>query len=62
MRPQEYLEYQREFLDASPPVRFSMNPQLGFWVALQRKMYKAGTLSPHRYQRLQDVGFIWDLP
>ena len=34
---------------------------LGKWAQTQRRMYKAGKLSAERYEKLQSVGFIFDL-
>jgi superfamily II DNA or RNA helicase len=35
--------------------------QLGSWQSDQRKLYKKGILSSVRIERLEDIGFTWDL-
>jgi len=34
---------------------------LGKWVGSQRTAYKKGQLTPERIQRLDDLGFVWDV-
>jgi hypothetical protein len=35
--------------------------ELSYWVTLQRGQYKRGTISNHRIQKLEDVGFVWSI-
>eukprot|EP00592_Proboscia_alata_P023929 CAMPEP_0194446020 /NCGR_PEP_ID=MMETSP0176-20130528/128189_1 /TAXON_ID=216777 /ORGANISM="Proboscia alata, Strain PI-D3" /LENGTH=935 /DNA_ID=CAMNT_0039272661 /DNA_START=817 /DNA_END=3621 /DNA_ORIENTATION=- len=61
----ELLHYKSEHSDCNVPKRYTANPQLGAWVATQRKQYrllrqkKPSHLSPKRVQDLESVGFIW---
>ena len=36
-------------------------PELGFWVNTQRRSYKRRTLPAERINRLDSVGFVWDM-
>jgi superfamily II DNA or RNA helicase len=41
------------------PARWPENPALGLWVVNQRRVRKAGNLSPDRIARLDALGFEW---
>ena len=43
------------------PQKYEANPQLGLWVATQRRVYKKGKLSKERIESLQGIGFEWEL-
>lgn len=42
------------------PNSWPENPSLGRWVGTQRQDYQRGRLRKERYQRLSDLGFVWD--
>ena len=42
-------------------IRYSENPELGQWCAKQRYYYQNNHLSRDKMQRLEDIGFIWDV-
>jgi superfamily II DNA or RNA helicase len=43
------------------PKRWTENPQLGRWVINQRSARREGKLSEERIQRLEQLGFVWDM-
>ena len=54
------LEYKAEFGDCLVPAKFTyQGKKLGGWVNNQRTAKE--TLSPERIQRLDDLGFVWDV-
>lgn len=60
----KYLcEYNRYHGDISPPGDYVTDDgfMLGNWTANQRSRYKAGKLSGERIDKLNNLGFIWDL-
>ena len=42
-------------------VRYEANPQLGEWVKEQRACYKGGTFKLERKEKLEKIGFVWDM-
>ncbi|CAB9519271.1 helicase [Seminavis robusta] len=61
------IDYREKTGDFLVPNRYAADPQLGAWVATQRreyKLFKAGKtknkLTPDRVQRLSDIGFDWE--
>lgn len=57
-RFQELLDYRDEFGDFNVPVKYKT---LGQWAIKQRKQYKENTLAPNRLEKLQSIGFVWDI-
>lgn len=71
----ELKAYKEEHGDCQVPVKYPPNPQLGMWVASQRKQYhkfmeakKAGTsdlasggMNEERIAALEGIGFVWAL-
>ena len=42
------------------PAKWEKDPSLGSWVSNQRLARQAGSLSPERQRRLEELGFRWD--
>ncbi len=57
----ELLAYNKINGHCKVPVKGSENPQLGSWVDRQRTFRKKGKLSENRIQRLDEIGFVWEL-
>ena len=45
----------------SVPGSYPPDPELGFWVNTQRRSYKRRTLPSQRIERLDAVGFVWEI-
>jgi hypothetical protein len=54
----ELLEYKSQHGDVNVPDEWSTG--LGAWVGKQRNAKRLNKLSQERFQRLSDVGFVWD--
>jgi len=52
--------YKQAYGDCNVPSGWKDNPQLAQWCSRQRKIYKNSKLSPDRFRRLEDIGFVWD--
>ena len=37
------------------------SPHLGLWVTAQRRLHKNGQLKEERFQKLDDLGFVWHI-
>jgi hypothetical protein len=57
----ELLTYKEINGHCKVPVKESDNPQLGSWVDRQRTFRKKDKLSEDRIQRLDEIGFVWEL-
>ncbi len=57
----ELVAYKKEFGNCRVPQRCKDNPQLGQWVALQRKRYKSLTLTEDCRVKLEELGFEWEV-
>ncbi|WP_080132990.1 DEAD/DEAH box helicase [Chlamydia suis] len=61
---ENFLELQR-FLEehghCNVPHRHPQNPSLGVWVSTQRYAFKKGKLSEDKVERLEEIGFVWDV-
>jgi hypothetical protein len=55
------IEYKKKYGDCNVPNRWVKNPKLGMWVQRQRKNRKKGKLSKERIQRLDAIGFVWNI-
>jgi predicted helicase len=51
--------YNERFGDCNVPKSWPENPRLATWVTKQRAVFKRGTLSPERVERLEVLGFVW---
>ncbi|MBF0444404.1 MAG: Helicase associated domain protein [Magnetococcales bacterium] len=54
-------EYRDQHGDCLVPESYTQNSELGWWVATQRKAKISGQLDLPRIQRLDALGFIWDI-
>jgi hypothetical protein len=65
-RIRELKEYQSKNGHCMVPVNYEQNPQLGRWVATQRKYYKlykegkCRNITMDRIKELTDIGFVWN--
>jgi hypothetical protein len=57
----ELVAYKERFGDSRVPHGWEENPQLGRWVDKQRQQRKKGKVEAGRLQRLEELGFVWDL-
>ena len=60
-RYNELLEYIKRHGNALVPQNYIDNITLGNWTQKQRYNYKTNVLSDDRIQKLNDVGFVWDV-
>ncbi|MCK5876391.1 MAG: helicase associated domain-containing protein, partial [Candidatus Marithrix sp.] len=54
-------QYKDKYGDCKVPNRYYENKQLGNWVSRQRRAKKERKLSEERIQRLDAIGFVWNL-
>ncbi|MCZ6840535.1 MAG: helicase associated domain-containing protein [Alphaproteobacteria bacterium] len=57
----ELVRFNEEHDHCNVPNKWSENPELGRWVTTQRSNYKRDQLSPDKAERLEALGFEWDL-
>ena len=57
-RFQQLVEYKRVYGNCNVPIKYNAN-QLGNWV--QRQRHKKETMSEHRRNQLDSIGFVWRL-
>jgi superfamily II DNA or RNA helicase len=55
----ELLRYKEKIGNCKVPDEWPDNPQLGHWVAQQRRLKKSGKLHPERERMLNEIGFDW---
>ena len=60
-RYQELVAYKNRFGDCNVPKKWCENTTLGLWCRTQRAEYKKGKLTPERINRLEKIGFRWQL-
>jgi len=60
---QETLRYKKSTGDPNAPLRYKTDEGygLGTWQSSQKFNYKKGDLSSDRIERLEKIGFIWDM-
>jgi len=58
---QELLVYRQEHGDCNVIRGYKSNPALGLWVNHIRQNYKADKLASDRKERLESIGFVWNL-
>ena len=56
---QKLIEYRNKHGNCLVPKEYPSDPELGFWVATQRRFKKRGALSADRISRLDELGFVW---
>ncbi|MGI8967035.1 MAG: helicase associated domain-containing protein, partial [Limisphaerales bacterium] len=56
------VRYKTKHGDCNVPKDWLENRQLGTWVNEQRTGKKDGTLTDQRFQKLENIGFVWDVP
>ena len=67
LRYRELQQFTSQYGHCCVPISYSTNKHLAHWVSNQRKLYnlrKAGKRSeliPSRIQKLDDIGFVWNL-
>lgn len=55
------IAYKDENGHCNVPCRYKNDPSLGEWVSTQRDKYKKGGMSKNKIDRLNIIGFLWDL-
>jgi hypothetical protein len=55
------MTYKEEFSHDNVPNRYAGKPALGRWVSTQRAHKKEGELGSDRIEKLDEIGFTWDL-
>lgn len=55
----ELVAYKQTHGDCNVPRYWNDNPFLGNWCHTQRRTYKSNKLSPNRFKRLDEIGFVW---
>ena len=58
---QSLEKYAKRYDDTLVPAKWSKNPTLGGWVVGQRQARKFGKLDEDKIQRLDELGFVWDV-
>jgi hypothetical protein len=54
------VDYKSVHGDCRVPQKYPEKPELGRWVSVQRRDYKANTISDDRKKRLEEIGFVWN--
>lgn len=54
------VAFKREHGHCKVPQKGDQFRRLGKWVNTQRTFHKRGTLKPDRFQKLQEIGFVWN--
>ena len=57
----ELRKYHREHGNCNVPRDYKANPKLAAWVNHQRANRRKGTLCQERIERLEEVGFVWNV-
>ncbi|WP_080121412.1 DEAD/DEAH box helicase [Chlamydia suis] len=55
------LDFREEHGHCKVPQRYPQNPQLASWVHNHRQDFKKGKLAEDRIERLEEIGFVWDV-
>jgi len=58
---QRLVIYKNKYKSTCVPLRFEGDQELGRWVNTQRKSYKNEEISADRVDRLEQIGFVWNL-
>ncbi|KAL7515070.1 hypothetical protein ACHAXN_012313 [Cyclotella atomus] len=62
MRYAELQEFKKEFGHWIVPQNYERNKKLGTWVIHQRRQLKSRQLRHDRFQKLDEIGFVWNGP
>jgi superfamily II DNA or RNA helicase len=62
IRYSELIKYKEEFENCNVPSKYKENKALGAWVGTQRLVYAEHNLEQDKIHKLENLGFIWDLP
>jgi predicted helicase len=54
------VAFEEKNKNCNVPQNYKADPDLGKWVFRQRQRYKAGTLEEGRYQKLKELGIVWN--
>ena len=54
------LQFKSRTGNCDVPTTYQEDPDLGMWVANQRRLRKAGKLNPAMQRLLEEIGFTWD--
>jgi hypothetical protein len=57
---QRLVSYKKQHNSTTVPYRCVVNPKLGLWVSYQRTRYRNNSLSDHRVDLLNSIGFVWN--
>jgi superfamily II DNA or RNA helicase len=57
----DLIKYKEETGDYKVPTIYKPNQELAYWVTVQRRSYKNGTLSKDKITRLKEIGFTLDV-
>lgn len=57
----ELVEFYNKHGHSDLPCKYKPNPTLGRWVTSQRSMYKRGILPMDYVEKLDEIGFTWDM-
>lgn len=57
----ELQAYKEQHGDCNIPCTYKENRTLGLWVSSQRMAYREGYISKEHIQRLNSIGFVWEL-
>ncbi len=53
--------YKQKHKDCNVPQRYTETPGLGQWVNRQREEYRNGNLNLQRKEKLDQLGFVWNM-
>eukprot|EP00978_Attheya_sp_CCMP212_P027485 scaffold92064_cov55-Attheya_sp.AAC.5 len=56
---EKLVVYQQTHGDCLVPNRYLADKELGTWVSTQRRQHHKQSILPHRYEKLQAIGFVW---
>jgi hypothetical protein len=59
-RLEELSDYHQRFGDCNVPQEWRENPQVGRWVAAQRRARRQGRMTDERIGSLDSLGFEWE--
>ena len=56
-----FVAYKEQHGNTNKPKRLKPDSQLGRWIEIQRNSYKKETISKHRGDCLNYIGFVWEI-